>query len=893
MPRVPLSHALLLGCSCLAASHALADDFTISTPVTVQNGGNVIDGNDMLTITPTGGITVTGTDAISATGIQNVFDIRGGIVTNGVNSFGMFFGSSNTVDISGSVVTNGPISDGVFGVDTNTVSVSGRVDVLGPASHGIHLRDGNRIDVSGSVISIGPFADTILVRDDNRISVDGLLSTTGDFAFAINAFDRNAIVINGAARTTGNDANAIDVVDSNSITINGSVSTTGDDAFAVSAFDRNTIVINGAARTMGDFANAIDAVDSNSITINGSVSTTGDDAFAVSAFDRNTIVINGAAQTMGDFANAIDVVDFNSVTINGDVSTSGVRADGVNLDDDNIVIINGTVMTSGFRSDAIDGDDRNTATNFGTISVSGFEGEGILLDDFSTAINRGTIFTFGENGDAIDLDDFGSAVNTGRIETFGPNADGIDLDDDGTATNTGYIIVHGPANAGGFLPSAFDGDDRNTFTNSGYIVSVQGNSIDFGGPGNTLNLMAPSFIGGRILLGGGTQVNITTGRSHSVLWDFSTGTLTGGVPSVGGPVPFFWNSATRQFATIDPSSLAATPDVLAQLTGGISRILRSQLGKGGYGYPEPNGVTPLAFHETLDNDASAALDGQAADGPHHRAWIDVFGEFGRYGQIGIFNKTNQQHHGVLAGADAMVLPDLTLGLMAGYVGGRQKVDTFWNITSQEVDTRGLVAGLYGRRYVDHVHVDFALTGGWQRHESTRFVNDNLAPLGVAYASADYDSFFVSPEVTVSRDISMGDGVTIVPSATGRYAAQWNGRYTESGSSANATAAGRTVQVLEGRLELAFAQESDYGKISVRGGVLGRSGLGSGNADITLIGSTVSLPGRRRSGHFAGFAGADAEIKLGQSWSATISGNAQFGQDSSNIYSARGGLSKRF
>lgn len=733
-----------------------ADDFTISTPVVVQNGGNVIDGNDTLTILPGGGITVNGVDAISATGTNNSFDIGGSVVTNGGGSFGLFGFDSNTV----------------------TITTTGRVETFGPGSVAVGLRDGNRIVHNGVIVTSGAFADAFLVRNDNQIIINGLVSTTGLSAWGVNAFNSN------------------------------------------------------------------------------------------------------------------------TVTINGGISTTGVVSDGVNLLNDNTVLINagGSIMTRGAGADAVFGNDRNSVTNWGDLTVYGLGSEGIVLDDFSTATNRATIRTFGDEGDAIDLDDFGTALNTGLIETFGVNADGIDFDDDGNGTNTGRIIVHGPANAGGFHSSAFDGDARNTFTNSGYLLSVLGNSIDFSGGGNTLNLADPSFLGGRILLGAGTSVNISTGHSFSVLWDFSTGTLTGGMPTITGSAPFFWNDTTKQFATIDPTLFSVAPDILAHLTGSISGVLRRRLAQGGYGYPQPSGYAPLAFHQSLRSGSSTALEAQAGriGEAQHRFWVDTFGGYGRYDATAISNQTRQAHYGALAGVDAMVLPNLTLGFMAGYVGGQQWLKRgAWDIRSGEADTNGIVAGIYGRHYVGHVHVDFAVTGGWQHHDTTRFVNNNLAFLGVDHAGANNNSLFLSPEVTVSKDIAMMNGWALTPSATGRYAAQWIGGYSETGATANARVSDRYVQIAEGRLELALAHTSGLGKLIGRAGVLGRTNFGSGDADITLIGSTVSITGGRNNTRLAGFVGGDAEFKIGDYWDVTFSGEAQFGRRDSAVYSGRFGARMRF
>ena len=74
--------------------------------------------------------------------------------------------------------------------------------------------------------------------------------------------------------------------------------------------------------------------------------------------------------------------------------------------------------------------------------------------------------------------------------------------------------------------------DGNSLTNGGKVLSAQSKAIEFTDAGNSLTLLAPSFLGGGIDLGGGTTVKLMTGPSHSVLWEFSEGTTDGGVPVI-------------------------------------------------------------------------------------------------------------------------------------------------------------------------------------------------------------------------------------------------------------------------------------------------------------------------------------------------------------------------
>ena len=127
----------------------------------------------------------------------------------------------------------------------------------------------------------------------------------------------------------------------------------------------------------------------------------------------------------------------------------------------------------------------------------------ITIDEAETMTNGGNPVA---DGDSIIVTDTGSIATVGSV-------DAILVNDGNTITNSGRIFAQG-VDANGI-----QADDNNTITNSGFIVSAQGDSFNLG-TGNTLNLLAPSFLGGPIT-GANTSVNIVTGASHSILWDFS------------------------------------------------------------------------------------------------------------------------------------------------------------------------------------------------------------------------------------------------------------------------------------------------------------------------------------------------------------------------------------
>lgn len=822
--------ALLLMTSSLVPAGASADDFFIDTTVTTQNGGNRLDGNDRIFVRTGGGINVSATPniaALFATGSRNFIDVRGFLRTSGSAS-------------------------GILAFDANSINLG----------------------TGGSIISFGDFADAVNIGRFNTLTIAPgfTISANGIDAWGINAGSFNSITHQGSINTSGRLSRGIDVADGNTVMIgaSGSVTTQGRRADGISGRDHNFITHLGSVRTSGNRSDGIDVFDGNTVIVGpgGSIFTLGRDAYGIYAGSFNAITHQGLINTSGRRGRGIDVADGNTIMIGsgGSIITEGRDADGINAGDHNTIIVGpGRVLTIGPRSNAIE------------------------TGNFNTMTTHGTLTTHGRNTNVIKAYDFNTIENFGDIFAYGTNGDGIDIRNGNTVTNSGRIIVRGGPNGSGARAGAIDARNNNTITNSGFLLSEYGDAIDFSGSNNRLNLLAPSFFGGPIVLGTDTTVNIVTGRSHSVLWDFSNGTMVGGMPNISGPVPYVWNATTKQFATIDPSGFAAAGDAAASLAGRLGVLVQRRLS--GAGGSSRGGFSPLAYDDV--NAPDGGFDTLESAAPQRSIWVDVFGGRGKYGATGIFNQYRNDQYGIAAGADRTVHQDLRIGVMAGYVGARNRVNSAWGITSQNVDSQGLFAGVYGRRAGSRFDIDFALIGGWQRHKSTRFINNNLAPLGVDNATASYNGLFLSPEVTIGDDFAISGGWTLRPSATARYTMQRLGGYSETGSAANVSVASRTTHVAEGRLELAAAYRHDYGIVTGRAGVIGRTGMGSDTSSVTLLGSTVSVAGNRGTTYTAGFVGADAQFAIDDRWEVNLSGEMQFGQENSKVYTGRISAIARF
>jgi hypothetical protein len=510
-----------------------------------------------------------------------------------------------------------------------------------------------------------------------------------------------------------------------------------------------------------------------------------------------------------------------SVRVTGS-NTSGVSGTGVN----NTVNNNGTIVT------------RGNATGTGS-GVSGI----VTLGGSTTINNAGLIETYGNgqssgggacayNASGICAEGGGSAItNSGTINTYGsPNARGIyATGGNNTILNTGTVSsrlsvaigVTGGSNIvvnTGIVLATGDLDavirltgGSNTLTNQGSVISQAGNSIEFVGSGNTLNLGNSSFLSGNVSLGTGAQINITTGANFSKLINY-TGTLSG--ISVSGSVPAFINTSTNQVSTYDPTLFAASSDALGDVTSTISSL------------------TP------------GRVNGSDQD---HPLWVRGFGTASSYEGTDATLDRSYNYSGAAIGYDIKRSKGLSLGVLGSYgqtsLWANAESTQSFNTTSDD----GFL-GLYGQKRWKNVAVDFALYGGLQSFQQQRYVNDNLAYLGNSSANASYQGWWIAPEAGITYNAGEVNGWSFLPTARLRYAQQWMGGYTETGGgSANATVNGRNVAIGQsfvgiGTRKTMKTQMGKDTKMVLDGqvGYVYRGVVGDDTVGVTMIGQSQSL-----------------------------------------------------
>lgn len=527
-------------------------------------------------------------------------------------------------------------------------------------------------------------------------------------------------------------------------------------------------------------------------------------SLAQNIFADSFVVNTPSIQQNG--GNTIDGDDTLTITEDGSITVNGidaVSASGTN----NTINNNGTLTTTGNNSIGIDTGGNTTILNSGSIQTSGDSSPGIRTTSNSLVTNSGSISTNGIGSTGIVCTSNTTITNTGTINTNGLNADGVFVFSSSTVNNKGTIISSG-TNSEGMI-----GSSNNTFTNSGKVISNDSFSIRFILSGNTLNLVAPSFLGGEIDLGNTTTVNITTGPSHSVLWDFSTGALNGSL-NVNGPVPYFYNITTQQFATFDPTALSTMPDYLADVSGAAMQAVDNRLAR---------------VHLCGCSPCSQSL------------WLSFGGSRFEYKKNSALLKRDVSYWNFLIGADKCVCLDVTAGIFAGYGRGFLEADSsFYHSFNNNAD--GFVGGAYMSKSFDCYYTNFKLAGGNLHYSDKRYVNNNLAISGEgATAKACHGSWWISPELLFGADFYCWCDALFMPSISYRYAYQHLSSYHEYGATANATVASANIQVGELKLEALVQKQLKVFTFGMKGGYLLRNPIGKNDTKVTLIDETEIIP----------------------------------------------------
>lgn len=382
--------AALLATSAIfgAANPVLAEDFIVDGVVNLQNGGNLLDGDDSLTITGSGAISTIGVDAVSGTdGIRIVND---GLVTaDGIGADGVnLFTGTNAVVNTGTIETLGGSASTIVVVGPDsTIENHGVLTTFAAGSEGVFLsgEGASLLNAEGGrITTLADQATAIFTSGNLSILNAGQIRTFGAFSGGI-FHDGGAVRItnDGTIQTDGIEASGIAMLADGVDVVNaGSIVTNGTDAAAIAAIgaeatltNSGTILTNGAGS-----ADGIQLDGTGTITNAGRITTLGPDSWSI-------LAEGGTAQVE-----------------NSGLIAAGGQGGILSRENDSVVLNSGSiVITSANGAGILAQGTGAQVTNTGVIRSTVPGGVGIFSsENFSTVRNAGQIFM--EGGTAIELD---------------------------------------------------------------------------------------------------------------------------------------------------------------------------------------------------------------------------------------------------------------------------------------------------------------------------------------------------------------------------------------------------------------------------------------------------------------------------------------------------------
>ncbi|MEM7123521.1 MAG: autotransporter domain-containing protein [Pseudomonadota bacterium] len=618
------------------------------------------------------------------------------------------------------------------------------------------------------------------------------------------------------------------------------------------------------------------AGNSNTITNEGQITTLG--AVDVGIFMGNNNVVNntGTISTSGLGA-AFGILGGNGNTIGnaGAISTLGGSAHGVTVANNNTIFNSGAITTQGATAHGINAVNNNTIGNSGTISTTGLGAIGVFAFGTGNTIgNSGTISTLGANAFGISTGANTTVNNSGNIVTQGGAAHGVIVTTGSTITNTGTI------SASGLTADSIQGATNNVVNNSGQLVAsgTASAAVRFTGGGNTLRLLQGSNIQGPLNFAPGNTLDVANGLNIN-------NTFTGNAPFVvANGAPFAVNGL--QVAVVDPTALAMADDIVFDLTNSVSGSVFSRLRSERLG-----GSTGQAV-ASLDEDDGLGFASSIGAGSATEAWVEVFGLARDQNSTSPTVGANHYLGGVVAGVDTPVGADTRAGLFLGASYGELDVE----FDSHDEDIGSAFIGVYGGYASGLWAVDLVVTGGWSRYELSRNIANNAAPGGMETASADYDGYFIAPELSVARTVSV-NGQEVIPSVQLGYAGTHLDSYTETGSSSGMTVDDRFIHLLTGRFQVTvpvrIPQYADSVYFAPYAGVEGRTRLDNSNVDAVLLGQTINFDAGGEDSVGAALAGVELSALIDDGVSLFGSVEATLESNSGRTIAGQAGLQIAF